>query len=297
MTDTTSVTSTTTASSSSPPLALPIINAPTIINDDAIIEGFESLDKWKKCITTDVVDQDKIPKRLVYKHNRARAAGSGFPTVLELGHKVGLTDHEVASLFGWTTGDYRFVNPIARGATTTVEFSDYPLLPHKMTKATFSMTREEVLPYVYILSAALSKLPPEEGKQRLWRGHKQPFAASTKKIGDTLLLKGFTSVTRDRENALEFCIKDDEDSPNQRTLLVIVESKSGRCISKFSARKGEMEVLFPLDVMFQVVEPPDDSLEDDRKAVRQATERLQKKVPGAEIDLVYVKEVETTKWA
>lgn len=257
--------------------------------DGAVIARFEALDKWKQCVTTqgENVDATKIPNRMVYQHNKSRAAGSGFPSALEVGHSRGLTDHEAAAIFGWTTGDYRFINPIARGNETT-EFSDYPFLPHQITKVNFVMMREEVLPYIQILSVALSKLPTQPGDQRLWRGHMRPLPDATQTVGATFLMKGFTSVTRDRENALEFCIKNSGESPKQMVLLAIVESISGRCVSKFSARSEEMEVLFPLDTMFEVVEPPADYLEIDQNAVQQATKQVQNKAPGTTITLVYV---------
>jgi hypothetical protein len=289
--------------------------APTTITENTIIAGFESLNKWNHCITTMEERQSKIPKRMVYQHNRARAAGSGFPTVLEMGCQRGLTDHKVAVLFGWTTGDYRFVNPIARGNPTT-EFTDYPFLPHQMTKATFVLSRDDVLPYIQIMNSALSKLEPESSSQHycFWRGQtRRPIPSSSSNnnnddnnnndivVGSTFVLKGFTSVTRDRENALEFCTKTDGvSSAAQRTLLCIVESKSGRCLSKFSARSDEMEVLFPLDTTFEVVEPPpedDSSFEQNQKAADQAREELQAKLPGAQIELIYVKEIEATEWA
>lgn len=265
--------------------------APTI--KGTIIAGFEALDKWNHCIT-EKVDRTKIPNRMVYQHNRSRAAGSGFPTVLEKGRQKGLSDHEVAVLFGWTTGDYRFVNPIARGSETT-EFTDYPFLPHQMTKATFSLSQEEVLPYIQIMNSALSKLTPESTQQRFWRGHARPVPSTD--VGSTFVLKGFSSVTRDRENGLEFCTKTDNVSSTQRTLLCILKSKSGRCLSKFSARSHEMEVLLPLDTHFEVVAPPEDSVEDDQKALNKAIKKLREVLPEAQIQLVYVKETEPPEWA
>ena len=39
-----------------------------------IIEAFEKLDKWKGCLL------DAAPSRMVFEHNRKRAAGNGFPS-------------------------------------------------------------------------------------------------------------------------------------------------------------------------------------------------------------------------
>ena len=105
-------------------------------------------------------------------------------------------------------------------------------------------------------------------------------------------MKGFTSVTRDRENALEFTIKSNEGRSNKRTLIAILEHSNARAISKLSARPNEMEVLFPMDTTFEVVDPPRDTASDDRRAVQRAAELMQKQMPDAEIELVYVREVD-----
>eukprot|EP00961_Rhodomonas_salina_P139464 1876805-Rhodomonas_salina.1 len=113
-------------------------------------------------------------------------------------------------------------------------------------------------------------------------------------VGSTIVLKGFTSVTRDRENALDFVSKTENEgstAPSRRpTLLAIVDSRSGRCISKLSARPDEMEVLFPRDTTFEVLGAWS-SLEDDARAVQHATGRLSKTKPAAQIDLIYLREV------
>lgn len=265
-----------------------------------IIEGFEKLDKWKECLLVASTSSATPPKRMVFEHNRKRAANNGFPSSIEIGTKsYGLTVHEVAALFGWTTGDYRFLNPIARGEQTVV-FDDYPFLPNQLTKASCRLHRDDVLPYIHILNSALLKLPPlVSSTQILWRGHRRKLLQK-KTLGSKILMKGFTSVTRDRDTALEFCIKSNEGRSKQRTLLAFVQHSTSRCISKFSARKDEMEVLFPLDTTFEVVAEPhhdehssSSSVEEDKQAVKEAVERLRKDMPDAEIDLVYLKEIAT----
>jgi hypothetical protein len=52
-----------------------------------------------------------------------------------------------------------------------------------------------------------------------------------------------------------------------------------------------MEVLFPMDTTFEVVDPPEDT-GDSLRAVQRAAELMQKEVPDAEIELVYVREVD-----
>mmetsp|Transcript_29880 Transcript_29880/g.64709 ORF Transcript_29880/g.64709 Transcript_29880/m.64709 type:complete len:337 (+) Transcript_29880:352-1362(+) len=257
--------------------------APEVQLDPQTIEAYEALDKWKGCARSDA------PVRLVYKHNRSRAAGAGFPTRLTVGSNLGLSDHETAAIFGWTTGDYRLLNPIARGSTVT-EFDEYPFLPQDMAKVTCKLTREDVLPYIRVLSSALSKLPPLSSQQRLWRGHRRKLTPSS--VGSIIRMKGFTSVTRDRDNALDFAKKSNEGRSNQRTLIGVLEHSSGRCISKLSARPGEMEVIFPADTTFEVVDPPGDTGSDDLKAVQSASERMRESMPGGDIDLIYVREVD-----
>lgn len=254
--------------------------------DPQTIDAYESLNKWKGCTRSDA------PVRLVYKHNRARAAATGFPTRLTTGTNLGLSDHETSAIFGWTTGDYRLINPIARGSNDEVEFDDYPFLPQELTKVRCRLTRDDVLPYCRVLSSALSKLPPLSSQQRLWRGHKRRLFPST--VGSIVRMKGFTSVTRDRENALKFAVKSNEGRSNKRTVICVLEHQSGRCISKLSARPGEMEVLFPTDTAFKIVDPPGDTGSDDLKAVQMAAEKMRQTVPEAEIDLIYIREVDQT---
>ncbi|CAB9504596.1 expressed unknown protein [Seminavis robusta] len=258
------------------------VTSTTLPTTTATIEAFESLNKWKNGATS-----LQIPPRMVYQHNRSKAASKGFPSVLEVGQSRGLTDHEVAALYGWTTGDYRMVNPIARGLEI-VEFEDYPLLPQDLSKVTFTLTKEDVLPYIQILKAALSKLPSDG--QRVWRGHKRPLPRN---VGSTFVLEGFASATLDRDNALEFCtqVAADGSNQNQRTLICMLSSQSGKSISKFSARPEEMEVIFLPDTKFEVVDAPTSS-ENDQKAVKHALEGLREKLPEATIHLLYVKEVE-----
>jgi len=247
--------------------------------------AYEQLDKWKGCTAPGA------PVRLVYNHNRSRAAATGFPTRLQVGTNLGLTDHETAAIFGWTTGDYRLLNPIARGLERT-EFDEYPFLPYEMTKTPCLLDRQDVLPYVRVLSSALSKLDSlDSSRETLWRGHGRNL--DQLEVGSIVTMKGFTSATRDRDNAITFAAKPNEGVSDQRTLLVLLEHSSGRCISKLSARSEEMEVVFPLDTKWEVVDPPleDTECDKDCSAVQQAMEQLRRTIPEAEIGLVYVKEV------
>ncbi|CAK0848269.1 unnamed protein product [Prorocentrum cordatum] len=148
------------------------------------LDGFERLDKWRHC------EEEGVGECRVFAHNLARARNSGFPSTLECGEAAGLSPHEIAALFGWTTGDFRFLNPIARGLAE-VTFQDYP----RGAAVLCRLSREEVLPYVQVVSAALRKLPPAAGGQVLWRGHRRPVAAE---VGAVLELPGFASASHDR---------------------------------------------------------------------------------------------------
>jgi len=142
-----------------------------------------------------------------------------------------------------------------------------------------------------VLHSALSKLPDLPSRhQRLWRGHRRKVTPSPT-IGDIVTMEGFVSVTRDRESALEFATKANEGRSNERTLVAFLEHSSAKCVAKLSARSGETEALFPPGAMFEVVEPPGDTADEDGMAVRRAVERMRQNVPGADIDLVYVREV------
>ena len=271
-----------------------IHSAATADLDEQVIRKYEQLDKWKGCPPSLSASRGSPLSRLVYQHNRARAAATGFPTRLAIGTKLGLSDHETCALFGWTTGDYRFINPIARDANANaVEFDEYPLLPENTAKVKCRLTRDDVLPYIRVMQSALSKLPPlQERQQRLWRGHKRSFP--NHRPGSKMIsLQGFISTTRDREKALEFATKSNEGRSQRRTLLCILQHHNAKCISKLSARRQEGEVLFSPGTVLEVVDPPGGTFQKDLQAVKRATERMRESgsMPEATIDLIYVREV------
>ena len=186
--------------------------------DEETIRGYEQLDKWKGCPSfptttgtggsTSATTCSEAISRPVYQHNRARAAATGFPTRLAVGTKLGLSEHETSSVFGWTTGDYRLINPIAREiGARVVEFDEYPFLPQDTAKVKCRLAREDVLPYIRVLQSALFKLPALQDRQRLWRGHRRQFRNRDSRPGSIIRLDGFTSTTRDRDRALEFATK------------------------------------------------------------------------------------------
>jgi hypothetical protein len=257
--------------------------------DEVTIRGYERLDKWKGSPSPST--GGAAISRLVYQHNRARAS-CGFPTRLAVGNKFGLSDHETSALFGWTTGDYRLINPIARDAEArVVEFDEYPFLPQDTNKVKCRLSREDVLPYVRVMQSALSKLPALQDRQRLWRGHRRPFPNT--RPGTIMQMDGFTSTTRDRDRALEFAAKSNEGRSQKRTLVCILQHQNAKCIGKLSARRQESEVLFAPGTVLQVVDPPGDTYENDAAAVQRATEKMRKisNLSEATIDLIYVREV------
>lgn len=242
------------------------------------------------------------PPRYIYSYHLNRAANTRLPSVLTIGRDTyHLTDHQIAAVFGWTTGEYRWVNPAARGTKGVISFDAYPFLSDgDMTKHTARLDSKQILPYVHVLQSALLRLPPLGGSVILYRGHRRPLPNAT-----TFTLRGFTSVSRDRENALEFAESKDGRS-SERCLLVILRSSSARSLTALSARREESELLFPLDTTFRRVEVKGDNavpignIESDRRAVEQATERLRAKLgkdSNAVIRLVYVEEVVTGDWA
>ena len=289
---------TTTAPTLAPPTSVlppPATTPPPL--SPSILSAFEQLNKWQHV--------PNAPPRFTFKHNLQRASSTRFPSVLDIARKTyGLSDHEAAAVFEWTTGDYRLVNPIARGGSNKkqdsyVEFQDYPFLPQQTTKVTCRLERDEVMPYVHVLQSALLRLPATSAVDTVpfYRGHRRPITST--RPGTTLVLPGFTSVSRDREQALSFAEKVNEGRSAQRSLLVFLESRRARSLASLSVRRDEAEYLFPLDTTCVIVEPPEDRREQDQHAAREATERLRKEMDNddAEIQVVYLKEVVTGDWA
>ena len=55
-----------------------------------------------------------------------------------------------------------------------------------------------------------------------------------------------------------------------------------------------MEVLFPADCAFEIVQASERK-EEDQKVVQEAANKLQEQIPGATLELLYVKEIEATE--
>ncbi|CAE7253768.1 unnamed protein product [Symbiodinium microadriaticum] len=248
--------------------------APAAPELEVNVRAFELLDKWKNCDRT-------VGQSLVYAQNKLRAENEGFPSIMEVGRGMGLTQHEVAAVLGWTTGDFRLINPIARGQEE-VEFEDFPRGQRTMCR----LSRVDVMPYVQVLHGAVQKLPALSSTQPLYRGHRREVALP---VGSVVLLPGFTSTSYDMDGAVAFAKQANQGRSAKRTLLVIQESFSGRLIAKLSARKYEAEVLFPIDTTFKVVET---STSPATEAAANATEELRRSMSEAEIRVVCLCEVE-----
>lgn len=139
--------------------------APAAPELEVNVRAFELLDKWKNCDRT-------VGQSLVYAQNKLRAENEGFPSIMEVGRGMGLTQHEVAAVLGWTTGDFRLINPIARGQEE-VEFEDFPRGQRTMCR----LSRVDVMPYVQVLHGAVQKLPALSSTQPLYRGHRPDLRA------------------------------------------------------------------------------------------------------------------------
>ena len=218
----------------------------------------------------------------------------------------GLSPPQVAALFGWTTGDFRFVNPVARGADG-VSFDELPP-GFGFAPVRCSLTRREVLPYVAVLVSALQALPaPVRLGARVWRGHARAVPAE---CGQILLLPGFTSCSYSADEAIRFATQ--HYSPlkcGARSLLVIDEHSSGRDVRAFSARRREAEVLFPADTAFEVLTRLKVQVDDEhsssssqqassaalapdvRAALRDALREMRRASPAAELEVVHLREV------
>eukprot|EP00439_Symbiodinium_sp_Y106_P011765 s5026_g1.t2 len=238
------------------------------------VRAFELLDKWKNC-------DSAVGPSLVYAQTKLRAENEGLPSIMEVGKSMGLTQHEVAAVLGWTTGDFRLINPIARGQEE-VEFEDFPRGQRTMCR----LSRIDVMPYVQVLHGAVQKLPALSSTQPLYRGHRREIDLP---VGSVVLLPGFTSTSYDMDGAVAFAKQANQGRSAKRTLLVIQESFSGRLIAKLSARKYEAEVLFPIDSTFKVVET---SASPATEAAAEATEELRRSMSEAEIRVVCLCEVE-----
>eukprot|EP00930_Biecheleria_cincta_P075325 TRINITY_DN6248_c0_g1_i2.p1 TRINITY_DN6248_c0_g1~~TRINITY_DN6248_c0_g1_i2.p1 ORF type:complete len:378 (-),score=41.60 TRINITY_DN6248_c0_g1_i2:83-1120(-) len=122
------------------------------LSDD--LDDFKKLNKYAHC-------NKKTDPYMVYKRNSGRAGEN----VMKAGQDAGLLQEETVAIFGWTLGDYEFVNRIAWGADE-VEFGVEPF-----GYPTCKLSKAEVSPYIKVLVEGLHKLPPAQ-PATLWRGSK-----------------------------------------------------------------------------------------------------------------------------
>lgn len=237
-----------------------------------LLRAFGRLDRRRRCdppLRSTVTVQEEALRR-------ARAEGLD-------GRRHGLLPEEAAAITGWTSGDFKFVNPIARGEAE-VEFDTVDLGVSGF-KARCRLARQEVMPYVAVVSWALSRLPTHRGG-RLWRGHRRPI---DEPFGAPVTFDGFTSFTVSREQALDFVRDRELGRSPRRTLVVIDAHRSARYIADLSVRRWEGEVLFPLGTRFRV-SGRGPSPEDER-VVGEALAELSAGVGSeARIDVVHLVE-------
>uniref|UniRef100_A0A7S2I4Y3 NAD(+)--protein-arginine ADP-ribosyltransferase n=1 Tax=Alexandrium andersonii TaxID=327968 RepID=A0A7S2I4Y3_9DINO len=219
------------------------------------VEDFEKLDKYAHC-------SGKVDPYMVYQRNLDLTPKA----VRDAGVAAGLSAQETVAIFGWTLGDFEFINKVAWGADN-VTFGVEPFgYPH------CTLYKAEVAPYIEVLVSALKKLPPA-APGTLWRGSKRTLGRLGKVIKG-----GFDSTSRSFGSALNFV-------KNSGGSLWAVEShSSGKDISMFSDKPAEGEVLFPAGSELDVVDCSPAVVTDEiRQKVRAA------ETPAAPIDIICLK--------
>jgi len=168
-----------------------------------------------------------------------RAVFQHYQPVLQNGQQAGLTEQETVAIWGWTSMDYIFFNPIAWGAPE-VTVPPFWSQHEPNVASTCSVYRADVWPAIEFLVGALNKLPPVQPNVTLFRGSRQ----SAEELGP-VITGGFSSTSHSFDVALRFA---------GRTLWAIESCTSGKDITKFSAFPDEEEVLLPMGTRLEVVE-------------------------------------------
>lgn len=229
------------------------------------VEGFEELDKYAHCNG----EVDGYNDYMVYSRNLA-LAGKG---VLTAGQEAGLIQQETVAIFGWSLGDFEFINKIAWGADEVkfgVEPFGYP---------TCTLYKSEVWPYIEVLGSGLQKLPSAP-PATLWRGSKM----TAEELGK-VITGGFSATSFDFGAAFNFVKR------SGGSLWAIESHTSGKDISTFSDRPAEGEVLFPAGSRLEIVECAPTTVDDARQQmVKEAEEELQRHDPTKKIDIICIKE-------
>lgn len=222
----------------------------TSLGDATPVEEYEKLDKYAHC-------NGKVDHYMVYQKN----LGLASKAVLTAGQDAGLLQQETVAIFGWTLGDYEFINKVAWGAAE-VSFGVEPFgFP------TCTLSKAEILPYIEVLVSGLNKLPPAV-PATLWRGSKK----SAEELGK-LITGGFSSTSRDFGSAFNFV------SSSGGSLWAIESHTSGKDISIFSDKPTEGEVLFAAGSRLEVVECSPTIITDEiRQKVKESEDEYHKKI-------------------
>jgi len=227
----------------------------TLRGSDSPVNGFEKLDKYAHC-------DGKVDPYMVYQRN----LGLSPERVLSAGREAGLLQQEAVAIFGWTLGDFEFLNKIAWGAQN-VTFGVEPFgFPHCTLK------KADVLPYIEVLVSGLQRLPAAQPAV-LWRGSKR----SAKRLGK-VIAGGFDSTSRSFDAAFNFV------KGSGGSLWAIESHTAGKDISNFSDKPAEGEVLFPAGSRLEVVDCSPVVITDAiRRKVKEA------ETPSQKIDIICLK--------
>lgn len=222
---------------------------------DSPVEGFEQLDKYAHC-------DGKADHYMVYQRN----LGLAPERVLRAGRDADLIQQEAVAIFGWTLGDFEFLNKIAWGAEN-VTFGVEPFgFPH------CTLSRTDVLPYIEVLVRGLHKLPAAK-PATLWRGSKR----SAERLGK-VIAGGFDSTSRNFDAAFNFV------KGSGGSLWAIESHTDGKDISNFSDKPAEGEVLFPAGSRLEVVDCSPTIITD---AIRHKVNEAE--TPSQKIDIICLK--------
>lgn len=162
-----------------------------------------------------------------------------------------LSDAEAAAVFGYTTGDFTFLNGFARGAKQMVIQKPFP-----------AVKKSAMMPYLEMLDTALTKLPVYGGAP-LWRGTQLPDAVLAECVpGGTFSDPAYLSTTKFEKIATGGMAG--RSSPH---ILKIVSWFNAKDVAALSNQPQEGEVLFPRGTKFKVLNVEDTPKQKIKKVI------------------------------